>query len=59
LTRRANQGHIYIIADIVRPAPENRQRAFCLQRCNPQKQFQMIEPVSSHFPQFVDGLKKI
>jgi hypothetical protein len=28
LTRRANQGHIIIIADIVRPAPGNRQRVF-------------------------------
>ncbi len=58
LTCRANQGHITIIADIVRPAPENRQRAFCLRRCNPQRQFQMIEPVSLHFPQFIDGPKK-
>jgi len=30
LTRRANQGHIDIIANIVQPAPENRQRVFVL-----------------------------
>jgi len=30
LTRRANQGHIDIIADIITPAPENPQRVFCL-----------------------------
>jgi len=30
LTRRANQGHTDIIANIVKPAPENRQRVFHL-----------------------------
>jgi hypothetical protein len=58
LTRRANQGHIDIIADIVEPAPENRQRAFQWRRRYPQRQFQVIEPVSSHFPQFVNGSKR-
>jgi len=30
LTRRANQGHKYIIAKIVKPARSNPPRAFCL-----------------------------
>jgi hypothetical protein len=50
LTRRANQGHIDIIADIVKPAPGNRQRTFYWRQRYPQRQFQMIEPVSLHFP---------
>ncbi|MGQ7379003.1 hypothetical protein ACTGVF_11465, partial [Streptococcus suis] len=29
LTRRANQGYVDIIAEIVTPAPGNRQRVFC------------------------------
>jgi len=28
LTRRANQAHIYIIAKIIEPAPQERQRVF-------------------------------
>jgi hypothetical protein len=59
LTRRANQRHIIIIADIVRPAPGNRQRVFCLRRCNSQRQFQMIESILLHFPQFIDGGRRI
>jgi hypothetical protein len=59
LTRRANQGHIDIIAAIVVPAPANRQRAFHWRRRNLQGQFQIIEPVSSHFPQFIDARKRI
>jgi len=58
LTRRANQGHIDIIVGIVGPAPVNRQRAFHLQRRYPQTQFQIVEPVSLHFPQFIDRPKK-
>jgi hypothetical protein len=58
LTRRANQGHIDIIADIVAPAPGNRERALHWRRRYPQRQFQMLEPVSLHFPQFIDPLKK-
>jgi hypothetical protein len=53
LTRRANQGHINIIADIVAPAPGNRQRAFHWRRRNPQRQFQIVEPVSLDFRSFV------
>jgi hypothetical protein len=59
LTRRANQGHIDIIADIVKPAPGNRQRAFHCARRYPQRQFQIIEPVSLHFQQFIDRRKRI
>ena len=53
MTRRANQGHINIIADIVAPAPGNRQRAFHWRRRNPQRQFQIVEPVSLDFRSFV------
>jgi hypothetical protein len=49
LTRRANQGHINIIADIVAPAPGNRQRAFYWRGRYRQRQFQIIELVSLHF----------
>jgi len=58
LTRRANQGHIGIIADIVKPAPENRPRVFPFSQDRP-KQFQLVEIVSSHFMQFADGSKMI
>ncbi|MGH6713201.1 MAG: hypothetical protein ACREEK_30120 [Bradyrhizobium sp.] len=59
LTRRANQGHIIIIADIVKLAPVNRPWAFSLAAMLSAGKFQTIEPVSSHFLQFVDGPKTI
>jgi hypothetical protein len=49
LTRRANQGHITIIAVIVSPRRETGSGFFCSRRYNPQRQFQMIEAVSLHF----------
>jgi hypothetical protein len=57
LTRRANQGHIGIIAEIVKPAPGNRQRFFCSVQDNRSGKFQFVELVALHFPQFVDGSK--
>jgi hypothetical protein len=59
LTRRANQPHDVIIADVVKLAPVNRPRAFSFVAMLFAEEFQIIEPVSSHFPQFVDGPKSI
>jgi len=49
LTRRANQGHVTIIADIVKLAPLNRLWAFSFAAMLSAGKFQIIEPVSSHF----------
>jgi hypothetical protein len=46
LTRRANHGHIGIIADIVEPAPETAA-GFYISQDNHQGRFQLIETVSS------------
>jgi len=48
-TRRANQRHIFIIADIVKLAPVNRPRAFFICSDATADKFQIIEPVSLHF----------
>jgi phosphopantothenate synthetase len=45
LTRRANQRHIGIIADIVRPAPQNWQRAFHFSKDDRPKQFAFSKPL--------------
>jgi hypothetical protein len=58
LTRRANQGHIDIIANIVQPAPGNRQRVFHFVRSYRQRQFQVVEVVSLHFLLLVYDLEK-
>jgi hypothetical protein len=58
LTRRANQGHIGIIADFVKPAPENGGGLFISQDNRPGR-FQFIETVSSNFLQFVDHSKTV
>jgi hypothetical protein len=50
LTRRANQRHIVIIADIVKLAPVNRLRAFSFVEMLSAGKFQIIQPVSLHFP---------
>jgi hypothetical protein len=55
LTRRPNQGHIAIIADIVKPAPGNRQRVFRFLQDSRSRKFQFVEFFSLHFLQFVDG----
>jgi hypothetical protein len=52
LTRRANQAHIGMIADIVEPAPETAA-GFSVSNCRPGR-FQFVETVSSNFLQFVD-----
>jgi len=44
LTRRANQGYIDIIAAIVKPAPENRQRVFCWRRTIGEGGFALSKP---------------
>jgi hypothetical protein len=54
LTRRANQGHIGIIADIIEPAPETAAGFFISQDNRP-RPFQFVETVSSNFPQFVES----
>jgi hypothetical protein len=59
LTRRANQGHIDIIAEIVTPAPGNRQRFFLFTPDDWLKKFQSVKAVALHFLQFVDGSKII
>jgi len=59
LTRRANQGHIDIIANIVKPAPGNRQRVFRFPPDDRPRQFQFVEAVSLHFSEFVDDPKTI
>jgi hypothetical protein len=59
LTRRANQGHIGIITDIVSPAPQFRQRAFHFAKDDRPKQFQFVETVLSNSRQFVDGSKMV
>jgi hypothetical protein len=56
LTRRANQGDINIIADIVKPAPETAA-GFLFTPNDWLKKFQSVEAVSLHFLQFVDGSK--
>jgi hypothetical protein len=58
LTRRANQGHTDIIADIVEPAPETARGLFVSQNNRPER-FQFVETVSSNFLQFVDRSKTI
>ena len=58
LTRRANQGHIGIIADIVEPAPETAA-GFFISHDNRPKRFQFVETVSSNFLQFVDRSKTV
>ncbi|MBT1513085.1 hypothetical protein KIP88_21570 [Bradyrhizobium sp. SRL28] len=63
LTRRANQGHIGIIADIIEPAPETAA-GFSFRRQSPvtrqsPERFQFVETVSSNFLQFVDCLKTV
>jgi len=56
LTRRANQGHIGIIADVVKPAPKTGGGFFVF-RYDPSKQFQFVETVLLHFMQFGNGSK--
>jgi hypothetical protein len=58
LTRRANQGHIGIIADIVKPAPKTGGGFFILQD-DPSKQLRFIETVPLHFMQFGNGSKMV
>jgi hypothetical protein len=53
LTRRANQGHIGIIAGIAESPRRKRRRAFPFRNCRPGR-FQFVETVSSNFPKFVD-----
>jgi hypothetical protein len=57
LTRRANQGHTDIIANIVKPAPGNRLRVFRSVQDNRSGKFQFVELVALHFLQFVDSSK--
>jgi len=58
LTRRANQGYVDIIAEIVTPAPGNRQRVFCSVRDHRSEKFQFVELISLHFMQ-IFGLSEI
>jgi hypothetical protein len=53
LTRRANQGHIGTIADIVKPAPTTG-RGFSFWDDHP-NQFQFVETIPLHFMQFGNG----
>jgi hypothetical protein len=48
LTRRANQGHIGIIADIEEPAPE-KAAGFFISNNNRRSPLQFLETVSSNF----------
>jgi len=54
LTRRANQGYVDIIAEIVTPAPGNRPRVFRSVQDDRSEKFQFVELISLHFLQFVD-----
>jgi hypothetical protein len=45
---------INIIAEIVTPAPGNRQRVFCSVQNSRSGKFQFVELISLHFLQFVD-----
>jgi hypothetical protein len=56
LTCRANQGHIGIIADFVKPVPETVAGFFFSHNDQP-RPFQFVETVSLNFPQFVDHSK--
>jgi hypothetical protein len=58
LTRRANQGHIGIIANFV-DARAGNGRGFFISQYNRPGRFQFIETVSSNFPQFVDHSKTV
>jgi hypothetical protein len=58
LTRRANQGHISIIADIVDARTGNGGGLFFSQNDRPGR-FQFVEAVSSNFPQFVHRSKTV
>jgi hypothetical protein len=58
LTRRANQGHIGIIADIVEARAGNGGGLFRFDIVSSGR-FQYVETVSSNFPQFVDRSKTV
>jgi hypothetical protein len=49
LTRRANHGHIIIIAYIIKLAPVNRPRAFSIAEILSAGKFQFIQPVARDF----------
>jgi hypothetical protein len=57
LTCRANQRHIDII-EYHKARAGKSAAGFSFVRCHRQRQFQFVEAVSLHFPQFVDGLQK-
>jgi hypothetical protein len=49
LTRRANQAHIHIVAEIIEPAPQERQRALLFSAAIFAKSVQSSELILLHF----------
>jgi hypothetical protein len=49
LTRRANQAHIHIVAEIIKPAPQERQRVFSFYPAMCAKLVQSDQLIFLHF----------